>query len=174
MQSAGDDQALDDADVPGAEFGPTKKPRFSAHGDDTQRALDMVRVDRYVRVGEEYFQAHAPLSHVVECWDERTARREALSLELPLDPLEKHLDPRFAVGQPVQLLVLAREVALADLCFDAIDRLDLLEGLGDPRGVGFLGFEEGAAFSKFCIRLTFPGPVSGSHPVNSCTKKLSD
>ena len=32
MQAAGDDEPLDDADVPGAEFGPAEQPRFSACG----------------------------------------------------------------------------------------------------------------------------------------------
>ena len=56
VQSTSDDQTLDDADVPGAELSPTEKPGFSTHGNDTQRALDMVGVDRYVRIGEKYLK----------------------------------------------------------------------------------------------------------------------
>ena len=56
VQSTRDDQTLDDADVLGAEFSPTEKPGFSTHGNDTQRALDMVGVDRYVRIGEKYLK----------------------------------------------------------------------------------------------------------------------
>ena len=36
MQPTGDQQALHDANVPGAEFGPTKQPVFATHRDHPQ------------------------------------------------------------------------------------------------------------------------------------------
>ena len=34
VQTTGDDEGLDDADVLGTELGPAKEPGFSAHGND--------------------------------------------------------------------------------------------------------------------------------------------
>ena len=48
MQAAGDDQALYDADVLGANLGRAEEPVFPAHRDDAQRALEMVGVHWYV------------------------------------------------------------------------------------------------------------------------------
>jgi hypothetical protein len=94
-------QALDDTDVPGAKLSPAKEPGLSTHGDDTQGSLEMIGIDRYIGIGEEYFETEAPFAYIVECFDERTARREPLSLELPIDPLEKYFDKWFAVGQSI-------------------------------------------------------------------------
>jgi len=44
LQAAGDAEALHDADVFGAHLGRAEEPVVSAHGDDAQRALKMVRV----------------------------------------------------------------------------------------------------------------------------------
>ncbi len=56
VQSAGDDQALDDTDVFGAELGPAEEPRFSAHGNHTQGSLEMIGIDRNIRIGEKDFE----------------------------------------------------------------------------------------------------------------------
>jgi hypothetical protein len=59
-------QALHDADLFGAQLGPTKIPILSAHWNNTQRALQMVGVQRHLGVGEKYFQPQPPLTHIVE------------------------------------------------------------------------------------------------------------
>ena len=51
VKSAGGDQALHDADLFGAKFGPAKQPVFSAHRYDAQRALQMIGVDGNLGVG---------------------------------------------------------------------------------------------------------------------------
>lgn len=82
VQSACDDQALHDPDVLGTEFGPTEVPMFSSHRNRAQRALQMVGVDRYIRIAQEDFQSKPPLAHVVECLRERIARQQPMPLEL--------------------------------------------------------------------------------------------
>ena len=52
MQSAGDDQALHDAGVAGTDLGPTKQPIAPPLG-ITQRAFEVVGVDRHIRLIEE-------------------------------------------------------------------------------------------------------------------------
>ena len=56
LQTAGGDQALDDADMPGTEFCPTEHPVFPALGNRTERAFEVVGVDRDIRVGQEDFE----------------------------------------------------------------------------------------------------------------------
>ena len=99
VQSAGDDQALDDADVLGAEFGPTEEPGLSTHRYNAQRPLQVIRVNRHIRIAEEDFEADTPLAHIIQRLDKRVRGREALALQLSIDPFEEQLDQRFAVRQ---------------------------------------------------------------------------
>ena len=55
VQSARHQQALHDTDVLGAEFGPTE-PIFATHRNHPQCALQMVGIDRHVRVAEIDFE----------------------------------------------------------------------------------------------------------------------
>ena len=73
VKSAGGDQTLDDADVPGAQFGPTEQPVLSSHRNDAQRAFQMVGIDRHVGIGEEHFQPGPPLASVGQGSGERIA-----------------------------------------------------------------------------------------------------
>jgi hypothetical protein len=50
VQAACDDQALDDTDVFGAQLRPAEIPNFAAHGNRPQGALQVIGVDRHVRV----------------------------------------------------------------------------------------------------------------------------
>ena len=105
VQPAGNDQAFDDPDLFGAKLGPAEQPCLSAHRDATQCALKVMGVDRHIRIGQEYFEAQTSVSHLAERLNERIARRKSLPFELPLDPVEKDLDPGLAVGQSMLLLV---------------------------------------------------------------------
>ena len=49
VQATGHDQALDDADVAGAELCPAKKPRPSAHGNYPEGAFDVIRMCAFGR-----------------------------------------------------------------------------------------------------------------------------
>jgi hypothetical protein len=149
VQTTGDDQALHDADVLGTELSPTEIPVLPPHRNRAQRALQMVRVDRHVRVSEEYLQAQAALAHVVQRLDEWTARQQPLPLELAIDPVEKRIDPRLAVRQSMQALALGGELAFANLLLDRIERPDLLERFADPLRIGRLSVEERS--SGMCI-----------------------
>jgi hypothetical protein len=44
MQATRDDQTLHDADMLGTEFGPAEVPILAPHGDNTQTALQMIRM----------------------------------------------------------------------------------------------------------------------------------
>lgn len=89
VQSTSDDQALHDPDGFGAQLGPTEIPIFSAHRNRAQRALQMIRVDRDVRVAQEHFPAESSLPHIAEGLSKRIARQQPLPLELSGDPLEE-------------------------------------------------------------------------------------
>ena len=134
VESAGDDQNLDDADVFRAEFGPAKKPCFATRRHCAQRSLQMIRIDGDIRVGEEYFETDTPRAHIVQRLDKRVAWREALALELSIDPFEEELDERFAVRQAMQLLGFSDELAIADFVLDGIQRLDLFNASAAPVG----------------------------------------
>jgi len=47
VQPAGDDQALQDSDVPGTEFGPEEHPVAATHRNRAQGPLEMSRIDRH-------------------------------------------------------------------------------------------------------------------------------
>ena len=74
VQPAGDDQALDDADVFGREFGPAEEPVLPTHGTPPQGALEMVGIDRYVWIGQIDLQATSSLVGVGERLGQRIAR----------------------------------------------------------------------------------------------------
>ena len=50
VQSASNNQALDNADVFSAKFCPAKEPGLAAHGDNPQRALEMIGINRYIGI----------------------------------------------------------------------------------------------------------------------------
>ena len=135
MESAGDDQALDDADLFGAELGPAEEPGPSAHGDDAQCALEMVGIDRDIGIGDEHLEAEPAGFGVGKRLDERMTGREPLPLELALDPVEEHLDLGFAVGEPIELFGIPDQVLIADFLLDGIERLDLGERLFNAVGL---------------------------------------
>ncbi len=56
VQPTGDDQALEDADVPGPQLGPAEQPIAMPHRKHTPGTFEVVGVDRHVRVGEKYLQ----------------------------------------------------------------------------------------------------------------------
>ena len=66
VQSAGDDEALCDADVLRTHFGPTEIPIFPPHRDHAQCALDVVGVHRYVGIGEKDFQSLARCTRIAQ------------------------------------------------------------------------------------------------------------
>jgi len=74
VSSAGDDQALQDADVPGTECGPAEPPVLSTPGDRPQGSLERMRIDRHVRVGEEPLQAEAAVAGLSPGLGQRMAR----------------------------------------------------------------------------------------------------
>lgn len=51
----------------------------------------------------------------------------AVPLELTIDPVEKRIDPRLAVGQSMPTLALTGEFAFANLLLDRIKRADLFQ-----------------------------------------------
>ena len=61
VQAAGDDEALDDADMLGAEFCPGEHPCLPPHWNCPQRPLEVIGVDGDIRIGEEDFQCPAPV-----------------------------------------------------------------------------------------------------------------
>ena len=105
----------------------------------------MVRVDRYIGIGQKDLEPDPALAHIVKRFDEGARRREVLALELSIDPLEEELDERFAVGQSVKLLRFRGELAIADLILDGVERLDLLQGFGSSVGLSGQGLEEAAS-----------------------------
>ena len=49
VQPTGDDQALQDADVAGTEFGPAEHPVAATHRNHAQGPLERIRIERHVR-----------------------------------------------------------------------------------------------------------------------------
>src|ERR1039457_368065 len=105
----------------------------------------MIRIDWHIRVGEKYFQANTPRSHVVQRLDIRVARRETLAIELSIDPLKEELDQRFTMCQPMHLLGFPDELAIAYFVFDGVQRLDLLQRLGGAGRFRRQSIEEASA-----------------------------
>ena len=71
VQSASDDEALHDAKMLGAELGPAEQPVFAPHRDDTQAALQMIGVQRQVRIIEEQLEP----SPTLVCIGQRAGQR---------------------------------------------------------------------------------------------------
>ena len=95
----------------------------SAHGNNAQRALEMVGVDRDIRIGDEHLEAQPAGFGIDQRLDERMSGREPLAFELALDPVEEDLELGFAVGEPMELFGLSGQVPIADVLLDGISRL---------------------------------------------------
>ena len=94
VQSTGHDQRLDDADVLGAELCPAEVPVLAPHGDYSQCALEVIRIERHVWVAQEHFEPGSSLACVMQCGDERGLRAQAVRLELSVHPVEERLDSK--------------------------------------------------------------------------------
>lgn len=97
-QTAGHEQTLDDADMLGAQFGPTEHPVFSAQRNDPQRPFQVVRVDRDIGVLQIDRQAGASLADVGKRLREGAAWQETLRLEVVVDPFEEAFGYGFGMG----------------------------------------------------------------------------
>ena len=73
MQSACHQQALRDANMLRAKFGPTKQPVFAAYRNHPQGAFQMVGVDRHIWVVQIDLESRPPLANVGQRRDEWTA-----------------------------------------------------------------------------------------------------
>ena len=65
VQPAGDDQGLDDADVLRSELCPAEVPVLASHWDDSQRALEVIRIGRDVGIRQEHFEPGASFACVM-------------------------------------------------------------------------------------------------------------
>ncbi len=91
VQPASRDQALNDSDLLGAHFRPAEEPRLSSLWNDTQGALQMVRVHGDIGITEKNLQPRTPLAHIVQRLRERAARQQSLFLELLVHPVEERI-----------------------------------------------------------------------------------
>jgi len=66
LQPAGREQALEDAHLLGAHLAPAEQPVAPSYGDRAQAALQMVGVDRHVRIPQEHLQARPALQRIGE------------------------------------------------------------------------------------------------------------
>ena len=70
MQSACHQQALHDANMLRAKFGPTEQPISATHRNHPQGAFQMVGIDRHIRVVQIDLESRPPLANVGQRRDE--------------------------------------------------------------------------------------------------------
>jgi len=102
----------------------------------------MIGIGRDVRVLEKDLQFDALVQQGVERVGERRRRQQRHPLPLVLGPFERPVDDRFAVPKAVRALGLTAERLLADLIFDLVQALDLLQARIDRRGFSVAGFKK--------------------------------
>lgn len=125
--------------------GTTHNPRpriIPAHGNYTQRALEVVRVDRYARIIQEDLELQTAVPDVLERPGEGRGRGEPVLLEPLVHPREERLHVRLAVREPMHSLDLAGELLLPDLLLYGVDRGDAPQPLAHCPGVGRFGLEQ--------------------------------
>ena len=121
---------------PAAETFHNYEPRIvSAHGYDSEGALEMIGVDRDLWIGEKHFEAEPAGFRIDQRLDEWVSGREPLTFTLALDPVEEEFDFRFAVGKPMELFGVPGQVLNTDVVLDRIERLDLGERLRNADGL---------------------------------------
>nr|WP_233279601.1 hypothetical protein [Acidihalobacter yilgarnensis] len=76
--------------------------------------------------------------------------QQTLVPELALDPIEEQFHLRLTVGQPVQVRVLAGQLAFADMLLDRVQRADLRQRLAAALRRRRVDLEEAAS----CMRAT--------------------
>ena len=94
VQAAGRDQALQDADVMGADLGPAEHPVSAPQCDGADGALEMVGIDCDRGIGKIHAELGPALEGVAEGFGQRVARQQPLIGERVLAPAEKRLDDR--------------------------------------------------------------------------------
>ena len=139
------DEALHDAHMFGAQLGPAKVPVFATHRNGPQRALEMVGIHRYVRIGEKYLQPQPAFSHVVEGFGKQCGRPQSMSLQMPIDPGEEGLDMRFTMGKTMKLFDLSRQCSCSNVVLDLIEGRNAPECLEHRLGLFCLRRDELAA-----------------------------
>lgn len=142
LHAAGGDQTLGNADMAGAQFGPAEQPVLAPHRNGPQAALQMVGVDRNVRIAQEQFQPGTAFARIGQRLGEGIAGQKALAFELLIDPLEQGLDSRFAVTQSMQALVLPAQALIADVLLDGIQFGNRGQRVSGRFRVGLLCLEE--------------------------------
>ena len=124
VQPTGHDQRLDDADVLRSELRPAEVPVFASHWDNSQGPLEMVRIGRHAGICQEHLESCTPLPRVIQSVDGRAFRTQPVRLKRSIHPVEERLDVRLAVRQAMKSLGVPRELLLADLILDAVERCD--------------------------------------------------
>lgn len=139
VQLAGADQALDDPQVFGSQFGPAEHPIFATQRNGTQSPFQMVGVRLHLRVFQEDLEAGFACDHIVQCFGQRVTGEQTTLLKLLVAPLEEALNNRLLVFQPVLALFLSGQLPCTDVLFVFVQSGDLLQGLGGPFRVIALG-----------------------------------
>ena len=158
VQATGHDPDLEDADVPGAEFGPAEQPIATPHRNRPQSAFKVAGVDRYLRIEETDFQPASSLAGIRECLGQRVAGSQALGFEALIDPGEEALGDRFGLRLTLITLLDAGELLLTDRFFDLVQLTDDIQGLRGGFRFDGLCFEEAAAGMRPALGVPDPGP----------------
>ena len=145
LETAGHQQALDDADAFRTDLRPGKQPVLFSHGDGAQGTLEVVGVDRHLGIGEEHLQACLACQGVVQGLGQGAAGQQIRALALAVAPGPEGLHHRRAVRAAVGELRLAGEPPLADHLLVAVERPDEGQGLGAGSGLAVLRLLEVAA-----------------------------
>jgi len=150
-------QALHNSDVFGAQLGPAEQPVLFTHRNDPQSTLEVVCVDRHLRVIQVDRQAHPALTDIPQRAKEGAARQESLFVELRVDPGKETFQGRFRLFLSARELGLARQPIVADLLLDLLkggDRVQCLVGL---RRLDIPGIKDLAACVCPALRVRDPG-----------------
>jgi len=145
VEPTGRQQALDNVYMSGAKLGPAEQAVLFTHRDDPQGALEVVRVDQYLRVIHVDRQADAAFTDIRERTEEGAARQESLFIELLVDPGEEALKDRFRLFLAACELCLSSQAIVVDPLFNLLEGCDRVQRLVDLRRLDIPGIKDLAA-----------------------------
>ena len=139
-----------------AQPSPAEQPVLLSHWDDAQGALEVLRVDRYLRIIQVNRQANPPLPDISQRAQEGTARQESLSVKLLVDPRVEALKHRFRLLLAACELGLPIQAIVADLLLDLVQNGDRIQCLFGLRRLDILGIKEFTACVGPTLRVRDP------------------
>ena len=104
LEATRSQQALDDADMPGADFRPTEQPVAAAQRNGANLPLQMIGIERDIGVGQKHFEGGFAFQRIAGRLGKGIGGQEHFGNHRLFEPGKEGLDQRFGILAPMSEL----------------------------------------------------------------------